>query len=59
MYVHSVHVSSIAYMATKYSIPLLSFEARAASHRGSTLYCTLHGLSRSSVWDLVEGLGDL
>ncbi|KAL6787125.1 hypothetical protein J3E68DRAFT_161366 [Trichoderma sp. SZMC 28012] len=33
---------SIAYLAAKYSIPLLSFEARAASHRGSTLYCTLH-----------------
>ncbi|KAL7957202.1 hypothetical protein V8C34DRAFT_286241 [Trichoderma compactum] len=50
---------SIAYLAAKYSIPLLSFEARAASHRGSTLYCTLHGLSRSSVWDLFEDLGDL
>lgn len=33
---------SIAYLAAMYSIPLLSFEARAASHRGSTLYCTLH-----------------
>lgn len=33
---------SIAYIAAKYSIPVLSFEARAASHRGSTLYCTLH-----------------
>ncbi|KKP00101.1 hypothetical protein THAR02_07782 [Trichoderma harzianum] len=39
-----------SYLAAKYSIPLLSFEARAASHRGSTL---------SSVWDLFEDLGDL